>query len=175
MTPENSPRSNAESDISTLVLATSESDLRSQVAKDIAVPALPSNLDDFSRKDLQNLLCEHHAKWLQCASKLVSTPASDTPGGKQDLKNFKNRQKRRVRYWKNKSKRQKKQSEQQLQLLKMETEVYVQSKRRKKTAFRMRMSVFGGMVRARNYQWGFLHLFLHDDIDFVSSLVFKWM
>lgn len=111
------------------------------------VPQLPSGLEDMSRDELKKLLINHHAEWMRAANQLVASPSEEVQKAtKLKMKKFRKLQRKRGNYWKKKAKSQKKKLTEQMDRLVAETNPYMQSKRRKSTSFRMRLSTFGGLL-----------------------------
>lgn len=116
------------------------------------LPQLPGNLDDLGASQLRKLLVDHHANWIRCANKLVSEGTSGSGGiavaSAPCIRNVK----RKFRYWQRKARKQKKQHAESMQQLVRESDVYIRSKRRKSSAFRNKLTTFGGykLALARN-------------------------
>ena len=110
------------------------------------IPALPENLDDLSRAELKKALVDQHAQWLRAANQIATQASARNAIKSADKRKFRKQQQRKVLYWKKKAKKQKASMQLQYQQLVSETDVYKRSKRRKKDAFRMHLSVFGGLV-----------------------------
>lgn len=94
---------------------------------------------------MKQLLVHHHAAWLRAANQIVATESSrPNAPGKAVMKKFRKAARRRGNYWKSKAQKDKKELTDKYNQLVLETSVYVQSKRRKSTATRRRMTLFGG-------------------------------
>ena len=146
------------SDRSSSVVAAASSESHGHSFNLLGLPQLPANLDDLSSADLRRLIVSQHAAWIRAANKLATTDTrAGTLGAPRKRKRAEQPKtdvaaRRRIRYWKNKAKSNKKASEQRYQQLAQETQVYIQSKRRKATAFVQRLTTFGGyrLALARN-------------------------
>eukprot|EP00438_Fugacium_kawagutii_P005071 Skav200542 [mRNA] locus=scaffold676:275833:284757:+ [translate_table: standard] len=118
----------------------------------LSIPQLPSNLDDLSASELRKFVVAHQADWVRAANRMgAATPATPT-GSDAVAKAMVRKARRKALYWQKKSRNQKKDSEMKLHQLVQKTQLYVSSKRRKKTAFRNRLTVFSGykLALARN-------------------------
>ena len=129
----------------------------------IVMPALPQNLDDLSRGELKQLLVDQHAQWIRAANRIATTSAQRAPAASKVVQK---QHQRKVRYWKNKAKRDKSKVQEKFDQLVRETDPYIHSKRRKKTAFRMKLSIFGGLGSASEVP--------RKGLGFVSSSHLPW-
>lgn len=114
------------------------------------LPHLPNNLQDMTAAQLRKFIVTHQQTWLQ----LVASSDDGHPfNGVRPKKQLAGRQRaRQVRYWKAKALKQKAKSDQQIAALKQDASLYVESKRRKSTSFRRKLTTFGGykVALARN-------------------------
>ena len=123
----------------------SQHSLVSVSAGSSAYPALPPNLDDMDRKELKRTLLENHSAWLLTANQIaIDAKVSAEQLVKKNRQRVKKTAMKRTTYWKTKARKQKTEFEQKYNTLVYETDVYINSKRRKKNAHFKKMSAFGG-------------------------------
>ena len=114
-----------------------------------ALPQLPSDLHHMTASELRRFIFMHQANWMRAADRLASSRAT----GKLVKSSAATKQtKRRLRYWKGKARKQKLQSDEEIRKLVSKSQMYIQNKRRKKSAVRQRLTTFGGyrLALARN-------------------------
>jgi len=136
-----------------------EEDGRTQAHNSLLVglPQLPQNLDDLTPTELRRFIVAHQADWLRAANKLVLDDGKKTSGSSKSKRNAGSKKsvrsfQRSIQYWRKKVKANQKQSDEKINQLVKQNELYIKSKRRKKTAFRSHLTVFGGykLALARN-------------------------
>ena len=103
----------------------------------------------MSAPELRKAMLSHHADWLRTANQLATQTANT---GAEKVRKADGR---KVRYWKGKAQKarsQKRAADDQLRQVVLENRLYTSSKRRKATAFRDRLTTFGGykLALARN-------------------------
>ena len=118
------------------------------------LPQLPPDLNDMTASQLRKFIFMHQANWMRAADQLVA----QGPYARQQAQstvvaaNAKRCQQRKVRYWKGKAAKVKRKAEKQIQKLVEQNQMYISSKRRKKSAVGRRLTTFGGyrLALARN-------------------------
>ena len=113
------------------------------------LPQLPSDLHHMTASELRRFIFMHQANWMRVADRLVSASAT---GNSVKSSAATKQAKRRLRYWKGKARKQKVRSDEDMRRLVAKSQMYIQNKRRKKTAVRQRLTTFGGyrLALARN-------------------------
>lgn len=111
----------------------------------IQLPQLPSNLYTMGLEELRQFVQNHQAQWVSTSKGLVAANAAESRVQKK-------KGRRMALYWRNKFNKLKRESESQYNQLLQRADPYVRSKRRKKSAFRLKLSTFGGyrLALARN-------------------------
>ena len=161
---EASPSSQADASHSALVLAdSSEYQVSAMVAIDGDVvkpearanfPRLPPDLNDMTASQLRKFILMHQANWMRVADRLVAQGpyAMQQAQSTVVVANAKRCQQRKVRYWKGKAAKMKREADKKIQTLVKQNQMYISSKRRKKSAVGRRLTTFGGyrLALARN-------------------------
>ena len=157
--PRSSPRSSraasdvtAEGSVQGMQLVPAQPDGSAETLVSMpSIPQLPSNMDDMSASELRKALLANHAEWIRTANQLAVIAHSPNSRSQK----LRKAEGRKVRYWKGmaaKARSQKRVADHKLRQVVLENSLYTRSKRRKASAFRDRLTTFGGykLALARN-------------------------
>lgn len=108
------------------------------------MPMLPANLDDMTASQLRQVVVSQHKQWMQ----VVGSPSDVSNERNAAVKNAARRTVRKdskkVRYWKNKARKQERESKQQIAQLRLQSNPYIENKRRRTSSFRRKLTTYSG-------------------------------
>ena len=108
------------------------------------MPMLPGNLDDMTASQLRQVVLSQHKQWMQIVGSPSDVSNERNEAARKAARRIARKGVKKARYWKTKARKKEEESRQQIAQLRLQSNPYIENKRRRTSSFRRKLTTFSG-------------------------------